>query len=62
MLSKDDVTHLADLARIKLSDEEKERYVKDLGGILDYVSEISEVVTDDVGLVPSRGISWRTLR
>jgi aspartyl-tRNA(Asn)/glutamyl-tRNA(Gln) amidotransferase subunit C len=52
MLSKDDVTHLAELARLALSDEEKERLVKDLGGILEYVSEISGVVTTDTGPVP----------
>ncbi len=51
MLSKDDVTHLAKLARVALVPEEEERLVADLGGILSYVSEVSEVVTADVGPV-----------
>jgi len=58
MLDKDTVAHLASLARIALSPDEQERLVKDLGGILEYVSEISAVVTQDVGPVPGdlRGV------
>lgn len=52
MLHKDDITHLASLARIALSDEEKELLTKDLSRVLEYVSEISEVVTKDTGPVP----------
>lgn len=52
MISKDDVNHLASLARLALDEEEKERLVKDLAGILSYVSEISEVVTEESGPAP----------
>lgn len=52
MLSKENVTHLAALARIALSDDEKELLAKDLDGVLAYVSEISAVVTKDTGPVP----------
>ncbi len=46
MLSNDDIKHLAQLARISLSQEEEQKLMKDLGGILGYVSEIGKVVTE----------------
>lgn len=48
MLSKDQVKHIAELARISISDEESEKYVTQLSGILDYMSVLNEVNTDDV--------------
>ncbi|MBI2630984.1 aspartyl/glutamyl-tRNA amidotransferase subunit C [Candidatus Nomurabacteria bacterium] len=38
-----DVENLAELARIELSEEEKEALLKDFGGILAYVKTIEEV-------------------
>jgi aspartyl-tRNA(Asn)/glutamyl-tRNA(Gln) amidotransferase subunit C len=35
--------HLAKLAKIKLSEEEKKLYAKDLAGILDYVGKLNEI-------------------
>lgn len=43
MLDKSQVEKLAELARIKISEEEKEEIVKDLGKILDYVKQVEEV-------------------
>lgn len=47
-LSKEEIQHIADLARLELSDEEKEIYGKQLSHILDYVSHLAEVSTDNV--------------
>lgn len=44
-----DVENLAKLARIDLSQEEKEKILVDIGGILKYVKQIEEVKVDDVG-------------
>ena len=41
-----DVEHLAGLARITISDKEKEVLRHDLEGILDYVSKVKEVVPE----------------
>ncbi len=41
-----DVEHLAGLARISISDSEKELLRHDLEEILAYVSQVTEVVTD----------------
>jgi aspartyl-tRNA(Asn)/glutamyl-tRNA(Gln) amidotransferase subunit C len=48
VLSRDDVAHLADLARIDLSDAELDRLVGQLGVILDSVARVGEVAADDV--------------
>jgi len=42
-----DIEKLAKLARIELTDAEKETFAKDLENILKYVDQIREVVTDD---------------
>lgn len=41
-----EIKKLADLARIKLSDEEKEEFKIDIESILGYVSEIREISSD----------------
>lgn len=47
MLKKEDVEHLAALARIELSDAEMEEVATKLSPVLNYVSEISKVVTEE---------------
>lgn len=47
MLKKEDVEHLATLARIELSDAEMLEVAEKLTPVLDYVSEISKVVTEE---------------
>lgn len=42
MIDIKEVEKLAKLARIKLSNEEKEQFQKEIGAILDYVSELKE--------------------
>ncbi|MFC1645006.1 Asp-tRNA(Asn)/Glu-tRNA(Gln) amidotransferase subunit GatC [Patescibacteria group bacterium] len=48
MLEKDEIKHVAALARIGVTDEDIERYQKDLSSILDYFKELEEVNTDSV--------------
>jgi aspartyl-tRNA(Asn)/glutamyl-tRNA(Gln) amidotransferase subunit C len=48
-LSRKEVDHIADLARLELSDEEKERYAHQLSDILDYVARLQ---TLDTGSIP----------
>ncbi len=43
MISRDDVKKLANLARIKLSPEEEEKFAKDMEDILGYVNQIQKV-------------------
>lgn len=48
MISKDEVRHIASLARIGLSEEEIEKFSKDLSSILDFVEQLKEVDVTDV--------------
>lgn len=43
-----DVDHVARLARLALTDEERERYHKQLGLILEHAERVREVAADDV--------------
>lgn len=42
MLTREDVSNLANLARITLSEEEKDKLQKDMESILGYVSELQK--------------------
>ena len=50
-LTPDDVRHLARLARLRLTDDETEQMIGDLGQILDYMGQIAAV--DTVGVEPT---------
>jgi len=43
MISKDQVKHIAGLARLGLTDEEIEKYQKDISSVLDYVEKLEKV-------------------
>ena len=47
-LSRDDVVHLAGLARIDLSDAELDRMVGELSVILESVAKVQEVAADEI--------------
>ncbi len=47
-LTRDDVAHLAQLARIEATDAELDRLVGQLGVILESVARVGEVAADDV--------------
>lgn len=47
-LTRDDVAHLAGLARIELSDAELDRMVGELGVILESVAKVQQAPTDGV--------------
>lgn len=52
-ISKKDVTHIADLARIELTEEETTKFEKELSGILAFVKELDQV--DTTGIEPMAG-------
>jgi aspartyl-tRNA(Asn)/glutamyl-tRNA(Gln) amidotransferase subunit C len=47
-LSRKDVEHVARLARLALTDEEKDRFTTQLGAILTYVEKLKTLNTDNV--------------
>jgi aspartyl-tRNA(Asn)/glutamyl-tRNA(Gln) amidotransferase subunit C len=47
-ITRDDVLHVARLARLELTDDEIERFGEQLNAILDAVGKVSELDLDDV--------------
>ena len=61
-ISKDEVTHLAQLSSISLSDDESEDLQKDLAEIVNYIKQLDEL--DTSGVEPTYQVSqnqnvWR---
>ncbi|MEA3398279.1 MAG: Asp-tRNA(Asn)/Glu-tRNA(Gln) amidotransferase subunit GatC [Patescibacteria group bacterium] len=54
-LSKQEIQHIADLARLDLSEEEQELYSGQLSDILDYVNQLQEV--DTTGVKPTAQVT-----
>jgi aspartyl-tRNA(Asn)/glutamyl-tRNA(Gln) amidotransferase subunit C len=61
-LSKQEVEHIAKLARLELSEEQKELYREQLSAILDYISKLNELDTKDVLPTAGGGLAQMTLR
>lgn len=47
-LSQDQVQHIADLARIELTEGEKQKYAEELSSVLGYFEQLKEVRTEAV--------------
>jgi aspartyl-tRNA(Asn)/glutamyl-tRNA(Gln) amidotransferase subunit C len=58
MLTKEEVKHIAELARIGVSEKEMEKYQKDMSAILDWVEQLKEV--DVAGVEPTAHIAGLT--
>lgn len=54
-LKKEEIEHIAKLSRLKLSNEEINKYRQELSGILNYVNTLSEVDTN--GVEPTAQVS-----
>ncbi len=61
IIDKKDVEHIAGLARIKFSDQEKEKMAQEMGAILGYIDKLKEVDTEGVdpvrSLAHAKGVS-----
>jgi aspartyl-tRNA(Asn)/glutamyl-tRNA(Gln) amidotransferase subunit C len=51
-LTQDEVRHVAELAKLRLTEAEIEEYTQQLSAILDYAAEIQEVDTSHVPPTP----------
>ena len=47
-ITEKDVEYAAKLARIELTEKEKEKFSKELSLVLDYINQLNEVDTDNV--------------
>lgn len=48
VLTSEEVRQIANLARLKLTAEEEERYAEQLSAVLDYAARLSEVDTSNI--------------
>ena len=55
MISKDEVKHISNLARIGLDEKEIEKFSHDLSSILDWIKQLDEV--DVEGVLPTAHIT-----
>jgi len=61
-LSQPEVEHIARLARLELSEDQKELYSEQLSAILDYVAKLRELDTKDVPPTAGGGLPQMPLR
>jgi len=47
-ISKKEVEHIAELARIRIGEKEKDKLTEDLGAILGYIDKLKEVNTEGI--------------
>ena len=57
-----DVRHIASLAHLEFSDEEAERFTRQLGAILDYVAELDRLDTSAIEPTSHVSTTARALR
>lgn len=50
-ITREEVRHVADLARLELSESEEERMTGQMNGILEYMEKLNEL--DTAGIVPT---------
>jgi len=48
MITKEEVQHIAKLARIGITEKEEEKFTKDLSSVLDYFDKLKKVDTSEV--------------
>lgn len=48
MISKDEVQHIAELARIGLNDKEIDKFSRDLSSILDWIKQLEEIDVEKI--------------
>jgi aspartyl-tRNA(Asn)/glutamyl-tRNA(Gln) amidotransferase subunit C len=53
-LTTEQIRHVAELARLDLSEADVEGYVRELGAILDYIEKLAQLPTD--GVVPTSSV------
>lgn len=52
-ITKEQLKHIANLSNLSFSDEELDKYLVDMTGIVDFVNQLNEINTDDVEITTS---------
>jgi len=61
-MQPDHMTHLAQLARIRLTEAETKAFTSELAQIVDYVSDVSDIAAAEADTAPQTGARYNVLR
>jgi len=61
-MKREDIEHLASLARIRLTEDEMKSLPEELSSIVDYVSVVSDIAADDADKKPQVGARFNVFR
>ena len=61
-MKKEEIQHLAALARIRLSDEEVAQFETELSSIVQYVSAVQSLASDEDASEPELGVRYNVFR
>ncbi len=61
-MKREDIEHLANLSRIKLSEEEMVKLPEELSAIVSYVSVVSDIAADEADEKPQVGARFNVFR
>lgn len=61
-MKRADIEHLANLARIRLTEKEMEKLPEELSSIMAYVSVVSEIASDSADATPQVGARFNVFR
>lgn len=62
MISKDQVKHIASLARLEVSEEDVENLSKELSAVLGYAEKLNAADTEDAGITMNAATSVNVFR
>lgn len=62
MMKREDIEHLASLARIRLTDEELSKLETELSSIVEYVGVVSDIAASDADATPQVGVRHNIFR
>jgi aspartyl-tRNA(Asn)/glutamyl-tRNA(Gln) amidotransferase subunit C len=62
MVTKEEIIHLARLARLELSEAELEKLPEELSSIVSYVSVITDITSDEADNAPQLGVRYNIFR
>lgn len=61
-MTREEIEHLANLARIKLTEEEIEKFIPELSAVLDYVSTVQTLTAGATDTEPVLGARYNVVR
>jgi aspartyl-tRNA(Asn)/glutamyl-tRNA(Gln) amidotransferase subunit C len=61
-MKREDIEHLSNLARIRLTETEMENLPKELSSIMSYVSAVNDITADNSDMTPRLGARFNIFR